>query len=485
MWVASIKDQTYTGAAIKPVIHVYEGKKLLEEKKDYTLSYKTNVRVGRAEVVISGKGNYKDKQSAFFNITQKDINDSDVIINDMAFAYNNKSHKTTPVITYNGKKLKLNQDFIVDFGDGDYTQPGTYYATVNGIGNYMGICTKVKTTIADKSRLISKASVVKPSSKEYNDGKVITLSTDELKVVLGDILVKDRDYEVSYINNVNPGQATVVIKGKGDYVGTKQVSFKIVRKPTDIGQAKVSYTQKVSFTKGGCMLEPQVTYNGKVLKKGTDYTVSYSKNKKVGEAVLTVKGKGMFKGSKSFPFTIEQKSIENVLVRVPDVLYSEKPNKYQSKPVLTDSDGKMLKNGTDYTIQGYVQNGALLDKKSKPAAGSVIKVKLSGKGNYTGDMEVTYTVKSGINISGAKISVNDKTYTGAEITLSGNDFKSATIKIKSNQVNLVYGRDYEIVPHSYENNLKKGTATVVIRGLGQYVGDKTIKFKITGKKILF
>ena len=45
--------------------------------------------------------------------------------------------------------------------------------------------------------------------------------------------------------------------------------------------------------------------------------------------------------------------------------------------------------------------------------------------------------------------------------------------------------DYEIVPGSLKNNVNKGTASMVIRGKGNYGGGKTVKFTITNKPILF
>ena len=57
----------------------------------------------------------------------------------------------------------------------------------------------------------------------------------------------------------------------------------------------------------------------------------------------------------------------------------------------------------------------------------------------------------------------------------------ASIKVNGIQENLVYGRDYEIA--AYGNNIKKGTGTVVLRGLGNYCGEKTVKFKIVGKSV--
>ena len=43
------------------------------------------------------------------------------------------------------------------------------------------------------------------------------------------------------------------------------------------------------------------------------------------------------------------------------------------------------------------------------------------------------------------------------------------------------GTDYEIVEGSYKNNLKKGTASVTIRGTGNYGGTKVVKFTIKSK----
>ena len=52
--------------------------------------------------------------------------------------------------------------------------------------------------------------------------------------------------------------------------------------------------------------KPEVTvkYNGKTLKAGTDYTVTYKNNVKVGTATATVKGKGRYVGVKTVKFKI-------------------------------------------------------------------------------------------------------------------------------------------------------------------------------------
>ncbi len=64
--------------------------------------------------------------------------------------------------------------------------------------------------------------------------------------------------------------------------------------------------------------------------------------------------------------------------------------------------------------------------------------------------------------------VKDKAYTGKAIT--------QTITIKDGSVTLKNGTDYTV---AYKNNTKVGTATVVITGKGEYMGTKSVIFKIT------
>ena len=54
----SIKDQVYTGKAIKPEITVKVDKKTLVAGKDYKITYKNNKSIGTATVIITGKGKY-------------------------------------------------------------------------------------------------------------------------------------------------------------------------------------------------------------------------------------------------------------------------------------------------------------------------------------------------------------------------------------------------------------------------------------------
>ncbi|MDO5332263.1 MAG: sugar-binding protein, partial [Bacillota bacterium] len=77
--IGVIKSKVYTGNPIElstekngkaaPEIWVKDGKTLLSPGIDYSISYEDNKRVGKAKVIITGKGNYLGSVTRYFNIT--------------------------------------------------------------------------------------------------------------------------------------------------------------------------------------------------------------------------------------------------------------------------------------------------------------------------------------------------------------------------------------------------------------------------------
>jgi len=468
-----IKDIVYTGTALKPELDVYNGSKKLLLNKDYTVSYKNNVAAGTAYAIVKGKGNYSDKVTTSFNILPKDLSDTDVIAEDLALAVNHKVQKKIPTVSYNGKKLKLNKDFKATFGDGNFTEKGTYTVTLTGMNNYTGSI-QAKIILTDKKNLIKNAKITYPSSHPYT-GKEITPPVTVM--CNNNILTNGKDYTVSYVTNINPGKGTIVITGKGNYAGTKTVKFTITKTRTILTDQMIDIKSSVAYIKGGCFPKPLVICNGKTLVMGRDYTVSYKNNKSVGIATLSVKGKGTYSGTVVKSFEIKQQNINKISVRVPDVAYNERSRKYISTPILMDSDGNMLKRNKDYGNVSYSLNGTPLNNHSQPAIGSTITVTLSGIGNYTGTITQTYKLKR-INFSKVKVSGIKKTYTGSAVTIAPSD-----LYVTLNGNALVYGKDYTIVKGTYKNSTKKGQASVVIKGLGEYAGEKIVKFRITARPI--
>ena len=121
------------------------------------------------------------------------------------------------------------------------------------------------------------------------------------------------DYELVYENNIKPGTATVkAVAFEGEDAKctgeTQTVSFQITA--IDLSKATMKLS-KTEYYKTGSAIKPvpTLTYNGKTLTNGTDYTLTYSNNVNVGTATVTataVNGSN-YTGTKSITFKIIQK----------------------------------------------------------------------------------------------------------------------------------------------------------------------------------
>lgn len=213
--------------------------------------------------------------------------------------YTGSTIKPSFTVKHNNVSLKEGTDYTVAYKNN--TAVGTATITLAGKGNYTGTKT---ITFKIVTRSLANASVAAISTKTYT-GKAITPATT---VKVGSLALKaGRDYTVSYKNNTKVGTATVTIKGIGNFSSTKSVTFKI--KAQAISKATVSTIKNQVYT--GKAIKPFFTmkYNGMKLKAGTDYTVTYSNNKKTGKATITIKGKGNFTGSKKVTFVIVPKKV--------------------------------------------------------------------------------------------------------------------------------------------------------------------------------
>ena len=164
------------------------------------------------------------------------------------------------------------------------------------------VCKKVLETaeIPALSRIsISKASVTLSTSTYAYDDKAKTPSVT-VKVG-GKTLKKDTDYTVSYSNNTKVGTAKVTITGKGNYTGSVSKTYSI---KNNFKKATISGISNKSYTGKNITQSITVKYNGKTLKKGTDYTVSYSSNKNIGTATVKIAGKGSYTGTITKTFKI-------------------------------------------------------------------------------------------------------------------------------------------------------------------------------------
>lgn len=213
---------------------------------DYTLTYTNNDRVGEAQVMISGIGEYYGAITIPFTIIEKSIKDADVSIEIPEDAekaqYEYTGAPIVPEITVKVGDDVLNQntDYYLTYYRKD-PDTGEYVITtdhtsigedvkfvVNGIGNYTdaadmtGIFDIVGRDIADAEVTLTNATAEElvytgmpktPGVVVRIDGRQLTLGTD---------------YSVEYSDNVHAGEATITIRPVTDeYGGEKVVHFNI------------------------------------------------------------------------------------------------------------------------------------------------------------------------------------------------------------------------------------------------------------------
>ena len=126
-------------------------------------------------------------------------------------------------------------------------------------------------------------------------------------------------------------------------------------------------------------------------------------------------------------------------------------------------NGKTLKLNEDYTLT-YSNNVNV----------GTATITINGIGNYTGSKKVNFNIApKKLDISSATVnSISSKTYTGSSIKPS--------VTVKLNNKTLKLNTDYKV---SYSNNKNIGTAKILIKGIGEYEGEKTVTFNIIPPKV--
>ena len=150
---------------------------------------------------------------------------------------------------------------------------------------------------------IANAAISSIAAQVYT-GKEITPS---VTVKFGTSTLKQgSDFTVAYRNNLNAGAAYAVVTGKGNYSGSKTVSFTITPKSV----AALEYSPVEAQVYSGKAKKPAVTVKDGTaeLVNGQDYSIAYSNNKQIGTAIITITGKGSYTGTKTITFKINPKA---------------------------------------------------------------------------------------------------------------------------------------------------------------------------------
>lgn len=286
-----------------------------------------------------------------------------------------------------------------------------------------------------------------------NCPNMLTINFGSKVPTIGDGAFTD-DMVMAYYNGTPASWANVTAS---QYGGTVTWISKVAGSgDTSIALSKVTIGSIASqlYTGNAICPEPSITYNGKALVKGTDFSLSYKNNVNVGTATVTVTGKGTYTGSTTIEFAIVAPTLNNATIAaIPSATYTG--SAITPTPQVTLGGNTLVKD-TDYTLT-YSNN---------TNAGTAT-VTVTGKGSYSGTTSATFTI-SRKSLSNTNIaSVADQAYTGSAITPS----PAVTVNGKT----LVKNTDYTL---SYSNNTASGTATVTATGKGNYTGTAKATFSI-------
>lgn len=350
--ISSIPDQTYNGDQITPDVTVKKGNITLVKDTDYTVatipSPATNA--GSYKLIITAIGSsFSGSREVPFKIVPRSLSgatfDIGVHKDDGSFAEktsfdytgSNIEPATRVIVNLSRSRatetLTAGTDYTVSYSNNAAVGVGT--VTVKGKGNYTGTLSKTFTIGQVKSETLNGAVIAAIADQTYTGSEI----KPGVSVKLNGRSLSSSNYDVGYLNNVNAGTATVYITGKGSYGGSAQTTFKI--KPRDISAVSVTGLTAQKYT--GFAVQPNLTltYNGKTLRKGMDYTLTFTNNANIGNGNAVINGLGNFTGTvtKTFPIK-EMKDGEEVktyatAITVPETLDATAGNNVTITPAVT------------------------------------------------------------------------------------------------------------------------------------------------------
>ena len=315
----------YDGTYKKPAATVTFGGKVLQEGKDYTISYRNNLNVGVTTVIATGMGDYTGYTSKNFTITKRALAGGTVsVASSVSFTGSNITPSVTVKVA--GRTLTSGTDYTVSYSNNKNV--GTSNVYVYGKGNYSGslsakfdivpakqqiqkLETKYKGFYIDWAQKGSATGYdVEYSVKANMSGAVskhLTANKPDTLTVSG--LSGDKTYYVRVRSYTN-------VNGKVYYGAWSDVKS-IKTANNDITKATVSGISTKLFTGKAITQNVTVKVGNTVLKNGTDYTVSYSNNKKVGKATVKITGKGKYGGviTKTFKINPAKQEIQKLTAK--------------------------------------------------------------------------------------------------------------------------------------------------------------------------
>ena len=493
----------------------------LRENIDYIITYTDSLSVGRYMLQINGVGNYAGNYNFYnYTIEPKTLDASDIVIKSAGpiSRYYNGSEQTLEISPTgdiwaeyhleDGSIILLEEgkDFITYYSNNK--EAGTATLILMGKGNYQEI--KVYTFVIE-TRSIGLGTIADGFEVTTLENKSYSGIAIRQDIALKDLennktLELEKDYTITYLNNIDVGTANVILTGKGNYSGTINLTFEITMDHTIelMSESVFSYKgYKVEFPVAvkdslGYMLsdsdfkteyfvDSACTIKTTPDNSGTD--VEGEEPVKAGVYYVKVTGTSVnYNGlTASQKIAITASTSFQLIITNTSNIY-DSTNKHASVLVL-DSEGEPLLS-TEYNVVYYTDANCInkttlddgaLEVGGAPKNAGKYYVQAEGVGNYAGIKSNAEFVINPRTIESVDVAtVGDKYYTGSAIIPK----PAVTFMAGEKQVVLIENDDFT---YAYNNNTNIGTANITITAAADsrnYTGSKTVTFSIIGEEEL-
>ena len=297
------------------------------------VKYTDNVKAGLARIYIEGLGNNCGTAYTNFVISKRNISGGKIKLRQDTFTYAAKP--ITPLIdsvTINGGRTPIS-DYRITYQNNKNAGTGTVIVT--GTGSNTGT---IKKSFYIQQRDISNGMITLDEDEFVYDGK-----EKKPKAIAWLSRVEIKEVSVEYKNNVNPGTATVIVKGTGGNKGALVKTFTI--KKRDISRSTVTLSHDTYIYDGKAKKPGVIVKLGGATVK--NILIEYKNNVKPGTATVIIKGNGANTGTVKKNFTITK---DHLIIASAKKINKEicSITKYEDKYDYCDLGGTCRNNSNDH-----------------------------------------------------------------------------------------------------------------------------------------
>ncbi len=276
------------------------------------------------------------QRNIFVSIVSKDLRNSEVV-------WLTEYSGDEGITPYTPHLVKLNEDQFLVLWEEEDKQSGTIHTratTINGSGVRTSDIRKTTMRLSDCRPILCQdglvrwyvtdgssmtmyelnpySAITQPVTGVSLDKTSLTVRVNKTESLTATVLPEDADNQKVSFTSSNPKIATVSEDGTvtgvaaGNAVITVTTAESGFTATCDVTVEILSLVSvsldNTSFTYNGKQQRPSVTVKdkyGTVLTQGTDYTVSYANNIRIGTAKVTVTGKGDYRGTLQATFKIK------------------------------------------------------------------------------------------------------------------------------------------------------------------------------------